>query len=60
MEAKGINPANFSFYLENFRYGFPIHGGFAIGLERLTAKLCGLPSVKMASLFPRDAERLTP
>ncbi len=58
--AKGIDPSSFSFYLENFRYGFPIHGGFAIGLERLTAKLCDLPSVKMASMFPRDAERLTP
>lgn len=60
MKAKGLDPANFSFYLENFKYGFPVHGGFAIGLERLTAKICDLPSVKMASLFPRDAERLTP
>jgi len=60
MEQKGLNPDKFSFYLENFKYGFPIHGGFAIGLERLTAKLCDLPSTKMASLFPRDVERLTP
>jgi len=60
MEAKGLDPKNFSFYLENFKYGFPQHGGFAIGLERLTAKLCDLPSVKMASMFPRDVDRLTP
>lgn len=60
MEKKGLDPNQFSFYLDNFKYGFPIHGGFAIGLERLTAKLCDLPSVKMASLFPRDVDRLTP
>lgn len=60
MNAKGIDPSNFSFYLDNFRYGFPVHGGFAIGLERLTAKLCDLPNTKMASLFPRDIDRLTP
>lgn len=60
MEAKGIDPSDFKFYLDNFKYGFPVHGGFAIGLERLTAKLCDLPSVKMASLFPRDTDRLTP
>lgn len=60
MVRKGLDPENFRSYLDNFRYGFPVHGGFAIGLERLTAKLCGLPSVKMASLFPRDVDRLTP
>ena len=60
MDAKDINTSSFKFYLDNFKYGFPVHGGFAIGLERLTAKLCDLPSVKMASLFPRDIDRLTP
>ena len=35
-----------------FKYGCPPHGGFAIGLERLTQKILGLSNVKEASLFP--------
>lgn len=50
----------FEGYLDAFRYGMPLHGGFAIGLERLTALMCGLESAKAATLFPRDVERLTP
>jgi len=47
-------------YLEIFKYGCPPHGGFAIGLERLTQKILGLPNVKEASLFPRDRKRVRP
>jgi nondiscriminating aspartyl-tRNA synthetase len=43
-----------------FKYGCPPHGGFAIGLERLTQKLLGLGSVKEAALFPRDRKRTRP
>jgi len=31
-----------------------------LGLERLTQELIGLSSVKEATLFPRDMQRLTP
>jgi nondiscriminating aspartyl-tRNA synthetase len=47
-------------YIDNFKYGCPPHGGFAIGLERLTQKILGLYSVKEASLFPRDRKRIHP
>lgn len=47
-------------YIDNFKYGCPPHGGFAIGLERLTQKILGLNSVKEASLFPRDRKRIYP
>ncbi len=60
LKNSGIDPKNFESYLQTFRYGMPYHGGFAIGLERLTAKMCGLDSVKMACLFPRDIDRITP
>ena len=50
----------FEAYLEAFRYGMPPHGGFAIGLERLIMQLVGLPSVKLATIFPRDINRLAP
>jgi len=50
----------FRFYLQAFKYGLPSHGGFGMGLERLTQKIIGLANVKEASLFPRDINRLTP
>ncbi len=56
----GLDPANFTGYLEPFRYGMPPHGGFALGLDRLTAKLAQLPNVREARLFPRDRFRLEP
>ena len=47
-------------YLEAFRSGMPPHGGFAIGLERWTARLAGVPNVRQVTAFPRDRNRLTP
>jgi nondiscriminating aspartyl-tRNA synthetase len=56
----GLDPEALSDYRSIFRYGCPPHGGFAIGLERLTQKICGLESVKLASAFPRDRNRTRP
>ena len=50
----------FRYYLQAFQYGLPVHGGFGMGLERLTQKIIGLNNIKEASLFPRDINRLTP
>lgn len=50
----------FKYYLQAFKFGMPPHGGFAMGLERLTEKIVGLNNVKEASLFPRDINRLSP
>lgn len=60
IRGRGLDPDRFAGYLELFRYGMPPHGGFAIGLERLTARLLGLANVREASAFPRDRTRLTP
>lgn len=43
-----------------FDLGMPPHGGFAIGLERLTAQMLGLSNVRQAVLYPRDHYKLTP
>lgn len=40
--------------------GMPAHGGFGMGLERVTQKFIGLNNVKEATLFPRDINRLAP
>jgi nondiscriminating aspartyl-tRNA synthetase len=53
------NPG-FKYFLDAMKYGMPPHGGFGMGLERLTEKLVGLNNVKEATLFPRDINRLTP
>ena len=58
LKQKGLNPDKFSFYLQAFKCGVPPHGGFGMGLERLTAKLLGLENVKEATLFPRDLNRI--
>ena len=36
------------------------HGGFAIGLERFIMQLLGLDNIRLATLFPRDLNRLAP
>ena len=56
----GHSPEPFTSYLEAFRYGMPPHGGFAIGLERLLMQLLGLPNLRLATLFPRDLNRVSP
>jgi aspartyl-tRNA synthetase len=60
MKEKGLNPNDFKFYLDAFRYGMPPHGGWSIGLERLTMALLKLPNIRESSLFPRTTERLVP
>lgn len=60
MKYKGFNPENYEGYLEVFKYGMPKHGGFAIGLERITSKILSIENVREASLFPRDRKRLVP
>jgi nondiscriminating aspartyl-tRNA synthetase len=58
MKQKGLEPEKFHFYLQAFKYGIPPHGGWGMGLERLTQKICGVDNVKEATLFPRDINRI--
>ena len=58
-EEKGLKK-DVEFYLEFFRYGCPPHGGFGIGLDRITMLLLDLPSVKEAMFLFRGPSRLTP
>lgn len=60
MRGRCYNVDRFASYLEAFRYGMPPHGGFAIGSERLLARLIGAENVREATLFPRDVNRLAP
>lgn len=61
-ELAGGDPEDpgFAPLLNAMKYGMPPHGGFGLGLERLTQKMLGLNNVKEATLFPRDINRLGP
>ncbi len=57
-EEKGL-AKDVEFYLEFFRYGCPPHGGFGIGVDRLTMLLLGL-HIKDAMFIFRGPNRLNP
>jgi aspartyl-tRNA synthetase len=57
---KGMDEEGLKWFTEPFRYGVPPHGGFSVGIERFTAQMLNVASVKEAALFPRDADRLQP
>ena len=46
LEGRGISASSFESHLKMFDLGMPPHGGLAIGLERLTAQVLGLPNVR--------------
>lgn len=58
IRTKEMDPANFEDYLSVFQYGMPPHGGFGMGLERLTMTLLKLKNIREASLFPSDPKRI--
>ena len=60
LRSRGLDPAAFESHLAMFDLGMPPHGGFAIGLERLTAQVLNLPNVRQAVLYPRDRYKVTP
>ena len=57
-EEKGL-AEDVKFYLEFFKYGCPPHGGFGLGVDRLTMLLTGLHINEAMFLF-RSPKRLTP
>ena len=57
---RGEDPGPYASYLQVFAHGMPPHGGFAIGLERWTARLTGAANIRSVTLFPRDLHRLIP
>ncbi|MFG1414646.1 MAG: aspartate--tRNA(Asn) ligase [Thermoplasmataceae archaeon] len=60
LKSKNLNPDDFSFYLNAFRYGMPPHAGWGLGLERLSLIILNLQNIREAILFPRDRTRITP
>ena len=57
-DEKGLGE-DVKFYLEFFKYGCPPHGGFGLGVDRLTMLIFGLHINEAMFLF-RSPKRLTP
>ena len=55
---KGLDK-DVEFYLEFFAYGCPPHGGFGLGVDRLTMLLLGI-SIKEVMFLFRGPNRITP
>ena len=56
----GLEPSDFTFYTDGFRYGAPPHAGWGLGVARLLMVLTGSGNVREVVLFPRDRSRVTP
>jgi len=56
----GLNPEDYSWYIDLRKYGSVPHAGFGLGIERLLAYLLGLPNIRLAIPFPRTLTRIYP
>jgi len=60
LRKKGLDPKDFTHYVDCFAYGAPPHAGWSIGLERLTMAVTGMSNIRECCMFPRDRDRLVP
>jgi asparaginyl-tRNA synthetase len=57
---EGLPEEAFQWYLELRKYGSVPHSGFGMGVERVTAWLCGIEHIREAIPFPRTIKRVYP
>ena len=60
VKMKGMKEPEIMWFTDNFKYGVPPHGGFAIGIERTVMQMLGIENIREVCLFPRTPERLKP
>ena len=57
---EGLNPEDYSWYLDLRKWGSVPHSGFGLGVERLIMWICRLDHIRDAIPFPRDVRRVFP
>jgi asparaginyl-tRNA synthetase len=57
---QGLPEDAFKWYLELRKYGSVPHSGFGMGVERVTAWMCGIEHIREAIAFPRTIKRVYP
>ena len=60
VKIKGLKEDEISWFTDNFKYGVPPHGGFALGIERTVMQLLEVENIREVCLFPRAPDRLKP
>lgn len=60
VKVKGMDESQIAWFTDNFKYGVPPHGGFALGVERTIMQMLGVENIREVCLFPRTPERLRP
>lgn len=60
MAEEGIDPKNYTFYLDLADFGAHTKGGFGLGFERIFMGLMRWKTVNMACLYPRFVTRCNP
>lgn len=52
--------SQFGFFLKAFQFGFPPHGGIAIGIDRLISILSNAKSIREVIAFPKNSKGYDP
>ncbi len=60
VKIKGMKESEIAWFTDNFKYGVPPHGGFAVGIERTVMQMLAVENIREVCLFPRTPERLRP
>ena len=60
LKVKGMDESKIAWFTDNFRFGVPPHGGFALGVERTVMQMLNIENIREVCLFPRTPERLRP
>ena len=60
VKIKDMKEPEIAWFTDNFKYGVPPHGGFAVGIERTVMQMLGVENIREVCLFPRTPERLRP
>jgi asparaginyl-tRNA synthetase len=56
----GLDPENYSWYMDLRRWGTVPHSGFGLGVERVIMWMLGLEHIRDTIPFPRDMRRVFP